>query len=801
MKIVLSWLNEFIDLSEISVDKLAYELTMAGLEVESVTDYNLVYDKFIVAEVLEKIKHPNADKLSVCKVNTGAETLQIVCGAPNVAAGQKVPLAIEGAKIPDADFIIKSTKLRGQLSQGMICSEAELGLSNDHSGIMVLPEDSVPGTPLAKAIGYDDVVFEIGITPNRPDALSHIGVARDLAALFNKPLKKKPVTATRNAERIWDVANVLVEDEINCPRYSAVVIKNCKVGESPVWMKNRLKMAGMRPINNIVDITNYIMLELGQPLHAFDLDNLSGRKIIVKKAVENSKFKTLDSVERTLKESVLMICDGEKEVAVAGIMGGENSEVSDNTTNILLESAYFHPTSVRKSAKYLGLSTEASYRFERGTNHEGTLYAANRAAELMSRFAGGKILSGEIDIISERLKPLKVELRFAQIERILGYHVPDEKVVQILKNLDLEVVSVDETKVAVKVPGFRPDIDREIDLIEEVARIHGYDNIPTVHRITSPLESTVDDLELLDTIRGVLSGFGFNEIMNNSLQPNEIAAETGNPVPVLNPLNAEMAVLRSSLIPGALYTVRNNLNVGEKDLMLFETGHTFNKKGNVISSFDDFVEDRMVTFLLTGRASQKTWNSNERFFDFYDLKGYFKSLLESFMNTSPLIHVYNNEEKGIFEYSIEVFAGEEKLGVLGKVSDQFCSKFDIGQVVYCAELFVNCIKRNTDKVKKYSPLLKYPKIVRDFAFIFDSNIKYGEISEFIRKNSSSLLKKVDLFDQYENESVIGPGKRSLAFTLEFFENDRTLTEEEVEKEFSGLINKITKHFNAVLRGN
>jgi len=801
VKIVLSWLNEFIDLSEISVDKLAYELTMAGLEVESVTDYNLVYDKFIVAEVLEKIKHPNADKLSVCKVNTGAETLQIVCGAPNVAAGQKVPLAIEGAKIPDADFIIKSTKLRGQLSQGMICSEAELGLSNDHTGIMVLPEDSAPGTPLAKAIGYDDVVFEIGITPNRPDALSHIGVARDLAALFNKPLKKKPVTATRDVERIWDVANVLVEDEINCPRYSAVVIKNCKVGESPVWMKNRLKMAGMRPINNIVDITNYIMLELGQPLHAFDLDNLSGRKIIVKKAVDNTKFKTLDSVERTLKESVLMICDGEKEVAVAGIMGGENSEVSENTTNILLESAYFHPTSVRKSAKYLGLSTEASYRFERGTNHEGTLYAANRAAELMSRFAGGKILSGEIDIISERLKPLKVELRFAQIERILGYHVPDAKVVQILKNLDLEVVSVDETKVAVKVPGFRPDIDREIDLIEEVARIHGYDNIPTVHRVTSPLESTVDDLELLDTIRGILSGFGFNEIMNNSLQPNEIAAETGNPVPVLNPLNAEMAVLRSSLIPGALYTVRNNLNVGEKDLMLFETGHTFNKKRDVINSFDDFVEDRMVTFLLTGRASQKTWNSNERFFDFYDLKGYFKSLLESFMNTSPLTHVYNNEEKGIFEYSIEVFAGEEKLGVLGKVSDQFCSKFDIGQVVYCAELFVNCIKRNTDKVKKYSPLLKYPKIVRDFAFIFDSNIKYGEISEFIRKNSSSLLKKVDLFDQYENESVIGPGKRSLAFTLEFFENDRTLTEEEVEKEFSGLINKITKHFNAVLRGN
>ncbi len=801
MKIVLSWLNEFIDLSEISVEKLTYELTMAGLEVENVTDYNKVFDKFIVGEVVEKIKHPNADKLSVCKVNTGSETLQIVCGAPNVAAGQKVPVALEGAKIPDADFVIKSTKLRGQLSQGMICSESELGLSNDHSGIMVLSAETEVGIPVAKAIGYDDVVFEIGITPNRPDALSHIGVARDLAALFNRPLKKKEISATREKESISDIAQIVIEDQINCPRYSAVVVKECKIGDSPGWMKNRLKMAGMRPINNIVDITNYIMLELGQPLHAFDLDNLSGKKIIVKKSSEGKKFKTLDSVERTLKDSVLMICDAEKEVAIAGIMGGENSEVSPSSENILIESAWFNPTSVRKSARYFGLSTEASYRFERGTNHSGTMYAALRAAELMADYAGGKILSGELDIVSDDLITLKVELRFSQIERILGYHVPDSDVVQILRNLDFSIESVDNQKVTVVVPGFRPDIDREIDLIEEVARIYGYDKIPTVHRVTSPLESSVDDLELLNKLRQILTGYGFNEIMNNSLQPMTISAEIGDPVPVLNPLNAEMAVLRNSLIPGGLYTVRNNLNIGEKDLMLFETGHTFLKTSDEIKSFDDFVERSVVSFLITGRASQKNWSSSERFFDFYDLKGYFKSLLESFMHTSKLVHVFNSEPKGIFEYSIEVYAGEEKLGVLGKVSEQFCSKFDISQVVFSAELFVNCIKRNTDKVKKYVPLLKYPKIVRDFSFIFDSNINYREISEFIRKNSSSLLKKIDLFDLYENESVIGSGKRSLAFTLEFFENDRTLTEEEVEKEFSGLINKITKQFNAVLRGN
>ncbi|GAB1348548.1 hypothetical protein MASR1M107_07600 [Ignavibacteriales bacterium] len=385
MKIVLSWLNEFIDLSEISVEKLTYELTMAGLEVENVTDYNKVFDKFIVGEVVEKIKHPNADKLSVCKVNTGSETLQIVCGAPNVAAGQKVPVALEGAKIPDADFVIKSTKLRGQLSQGMICSESELGLSNDHSGIMVLSAETEVGIPVAKAIGYDDVVFEIGITPNRPDALSHIGVARDLAALFNRPLKKKEISATREKESISDIAQIVIEDQINCPRYSAVVVKECKIGDSPGWMKNRLKMAGMRPINNIVDITNYVMLETRTTTcMRFDLDtSWSKSSIVVKKAKDGTKFKTLDSIERNLTGSMLMICDGEKEVAIAGIMGGENSEVSLNTRNILIESAYFDPGTVRRSARTLGLSTEASYRFERGTDPRGHYVRRTAQAKLI----------------------------------------------------------------------------------------------------------------------------------------------------------------------------------------------------------------------------------------------------------------------------------------------------------------------------------------------------------------------------------------------------------------------------------
>ena len=794
-------MNEYIDLSDIPVEKIALELTMAGLEVEEITDYRQVYNNFITAEVVEKEKHPNADKLSLCKVNTGREVLQIVCGAPNVAAGQKIALACEGAKIPDSDFTIKTTKLRGQLSQGMICSEAELGISNDHSGIMVLPEDTVPGIPLAEAIGYNDVVFEIGITPNRPDGLSHIGVARDLSALLNRPLKKKEDSIVRDSEKTGEKVAIEIEDLENCPRYSAVVVKDVTIGESPVWMKNRLKMAGMRPINNIVDITNYIMLELGQPLHAFDLDNLSGSKIIVKRSNNGTKFTTLDSVERELKDSVLMICDGEKEVAIAGIMGGENSEVNGQTRNILIESAYFNPTSVRKSARYLGLSTEASYRFERGTNHEGTMNAALRAAELMEKFAGGKVLSGEIDVVSDALATKTVELRYARIEKILGYPVKEESVRNILRNLEFRLINEDSEKITVEVPGFRPDVEREIDLIEEIARINGYDNIPPVERVTSPLHSSVDYMETLNSLRAKMTGFGFNEIMNNSLQPFETSKETGDPVVLMNPLNAEMSVLRTSLIQGALDTVRRNINNGEKDLKLFETGHVISKVGEKIEGFENIKEESALAIILTGKASHKTWSSEERYFDVFDLKGYLNSLLETYLDTKKLSFQYHTDERGIYEYSVDVFAGEEKLGTYGKVTDIFAAKYDIKQVVFCGELFVNCIRRNSDKLRKYVPLLKYPKIVRDMAFIFDANINYGDISGFIRINSSSLLKSVDLFDRYENEKVLGEGKVSLAFTLEFFNSERTLTEEEVEKEFSGLINKITKQFNAVLRGN
>lgn len=801
MKIVLSWLNEYIDLSDIPVEKIALELTMAGLEVEEITDYRQVYNNFITAEVVEKEKHPNADKLSLCKVNTGREVLQIVCGAPNVATGQKVALACEGAKIPDSDFTIKTTKLRGQLSQGMICSEAELGISNDHSGIMVLPEETIPGIPLAEAIGYDDVVFEIGITPNRPDGLSHVGVARDISALLNRPLKKKEDSIVRDSEKTGEKVTIEIEDLENCPRYSAVVVKDVTIGESPVWMKNRLKMAGMRPINNIVDITNYIMLELGQPLHAFDLDNLSGSKIIVKRSNNGTKFTTLDSVERELKDSVLMICDGEKEVAIAGIMGGENSEVNGQTRNILIESAYFNPTSVRKSARYLGLSTEASYRFERGTNHEGTMNAALRAAELMEKFAGGKVLSGEIDVVSDALATKTVELRYARIEKILGYPVKEESVRNILRNLEFRLINEDSEKITVEVPGFRPDVEREIDLIEEIARINGYDNIPPVERVTSPLHSSVDYMETLNSLRAKMTGFGFNEIMNNSLQPFETSKETGDPVVLMNPLNAEMSVLRTSLIQGALDTVRRNINNGEKDLKLFETGHVISKVGEKIEGFENIKEESALAIILTGKASHKTWSSEERYFDVFDLKGYLNSLLETYLDTKKLSFEYHTDERGIYEYSVDVFAGEEKLGTYGKVTDIFAAKYDIKQVVFCGELFVNCIRRNSDKLRKYVPLLKYPKIVRDMAFIFDANINYGDISGFIRINSSSLLKSVDLFDRYENEKVLGEGKVSLAFTLEFFNSERTLTEEEVEKEFSGLINKITKQFNAVLRGN
>lgn len=800
MKISLNWIQNFINLDGISTDQIVAKLTMSGLEVEEIIDQRRMYENFIVGEVIEKTKHPNADKLSLCKVNTGSLNLDVVCGAPNVEQGQKIVLATEGAVVPQSGFKIKKTKIRGVESNGMICSEAELNLSNDHSGIIVLPENAVVGMSISNALNLDDVILEIAITPNRPDALSQIGVARDIAAIFGLEVH------TLNHENeipsgisINDLASIEVLDIENCPRYSAKVIQNVEVKESPEWLKTKVEAVGLRSINNIVDVTNFILFELGQPLHAFDLDNLSGKKIIVKKARENNKFTTLDSKERTLLSDTLLICDDEKGVAIAGVMGGENSEVTQSTKNILLESAYFNPVSIRKTAKSLGLSTDASYRFERGTDPNITVFAVNRAAQLIQQVAGGTIAEGVIDVYPNSIQEKKIVLRYSRVDKILGYKIEVDSIDKILKALGFGLEKKTDVSIDVTIPTFRPDIEREIDLIEEIARIDGYDNIPTVPRVSIAIKKQEDETAYADNLRDISTSLGFYEIISNSLQSEKIASVIGSPIKMLNPQSADMAYLRSSLIPGALLVLAKNINSGEKNIRLFEIGKVFNKKNNDIKSFDDFTEEEKLILLVSGKAEAKEWFSNERLYDFYDIKGAVDSIsikksLDSFLNDS-----YNHDGNNIFDYIFTKNFNSIEVGVGGKLSKEFLSIFDINQEVFCFEFSIEQMKKIQIKEKKYSELLKYPKVVKDFAFVVDKKIGYGEIKAYIEKNSSSLLKKVSLFDKFESEQL-GVDKKSLAFSLEYFNVERTLTDEEVEKDFFGLIEKIKNEFNATLRG-
>lgn len=800
MKILLSWIKELVDLNGISTDEIVSKLTMSGLEVEDVVDQTKLYENFIVGYVKETEKHPNADKLTICKVFDGKDELQVICGASNVKAGQKVVFAPIGTEIPNGNFVIKKAKIRGVESNGMICAEDELLLSDDHSGIMVLDENLEAGRQITEALNLNDVVLEIAITPNRPDALSHIGVARDLAALFDRDLKIPELVYTDEGDEVNKTAAVIIEDETNCPRYIAKVMNDVKIKESPKWLKERLEKIGLRPRNNIVDITNFVLHECGQPLHAFDLDKLAGQKIIVKSTKSESNFTTLDSKERKLPANTLMICDGDKEVAIAGVMGGENSEITESTKNILIESAYFNPSSIRRTSKALGLSTDASYRFERGTDPNITKYAAERCARLIEQLAEGKIVDGLIDIYPKVIYPKEIELRFSRTTKILGYEVPAEKIKNILSRLGLAIKVLDEDKLLVSVPTYRPDIEREIDLIEEIARINGYDNIPTVSKINITLDQKHDETEIDEKIRQIATGLGFFEMINNPLQSEKDVKIFGNPIKLSNPLSADMEFLRTTLLSGALITVSKNLRQGVKEIKLFELGNVFNKNtSDEIKTFNDITENQNLLFLISGKENLKGWNTSEKGSDFYTLKGIVDSFLLKLSLDNVLIDSYYSAANEIYAYYLTKSSIKTQLGIGGKIRQDVLNQFDINQDVYCFEFNLTELKNISDKSERYEEPLKYPKVIRDFAFIFDESVQYLDIKEFIKKKSSQLLKEVTVFDLFESESL-GERKKSLAFTLEYYDQNRTLTEEEVEKDFNSLIALITKEFNAQLRG-
>lgn len=812
MKISLNWLKKYIDLTDISVDEIVSKLTMSGLEVEGVENQNEMFKNFIIGFVEEKEKHPNADKLSLCVVNNGTEKLKVVCGAPNVAAGQKVVFAQIGAIVPNSGMKISKAKIRGAESNGMLCSESELGLSEDHSGIIVLNSSFKEGTSVSEALHLNDVLFEIGVTPNRADALSHIGVARDLAAIFQRELKvpecppspqkgdaKSPSLREGLGMGFNDFASIEIIDTENCPRYSSKVLLNVEIKESPDWLKRSLKAIGLRPINNIVDVTNFVLHEIGQPLHAFDLDKLSDKKIVVKKAEAGALFTTLDGKERKLNENVLMICDGEKPVAVAGVMGGENSEVTSLTKNILIESAYFNPTSIRKTSKYLGLTSDAAYRFERGTDPSITVYAAERAAKLMAELSGGEVMDGIIDVYPNKISEKEITLRFNQVERVLGYTIPNENVKNILSSLGFTIKNYTEKMIAVSTPTFRPDIEREIDLIEEIARINNYDTIPTISKITIPISEKIDESSFVDDLRTIATGLGFNEILSIPMITEKAANIFGKPVGLLNPQGSEMGYLRTSLLASALSVIEKNINVGEKNLKLFEVGKVFLKVNDDLFTFSDFVEEERFLFILTGKISEKEWHTGEKDFDFYDLKAFVNECFQKKRLDNLLNDSYYHSGNKIFDYYFTKTAGTSEIGSGGKVKKEVLKQFGIHQDVFCFEGSVETLKSLTPKEKTFTGLLRFPKVMKDFAFIFEKDVPVDNVTSFIMKRGSKILNDVHPFDVFEHASI-GATKKSVAFSLGYYDHERTLTDEEVDKDFQLLIEFVKKEFNAILRG-
>ncbi|MDP2883478.1 MAG: phenylalanine--tRNA ligase subunit beta [Ignavibacteria bacterium] len=805
MKISHNWLKEYIDIS-LKPAVLAENLSKVGLEVGGYEDLAAKYEKFVVGEVLERGNHPNADRLSLCKVNVGSEVLEIVCGAPNVAAGQKVPVALVGATIPrnqhdpeGKSFALERAHIRGIQSNGMICSSFELGLGEDANGILVLKRSAKPGMPFSKFLGLTDVLYDMEVTANRGDWLSHIGVAREIQMITGKKASlirtriKESKTLTKNH------ATIRILDEQKCRRYSSRVLKNVKLGPSPQWMQDRLQSVGIRPINNIVDVTNYVLMETGQPLHAFDYDTLAGHAIVVKCAAEGEKFTTLDGKERILKADTLMICDGERTVAIAGVMGGANTEISEETTTVLIESANFDPSSVRRTSKYLGLSTDASQRFERGVDIEMTLYSANRAAQLIQEFTGAEVLKGSIDVYPRKARPTFVSLRVKRTNAVLGTSLSKQEIISSLRRLELIPAAQTKETVKFRVPSFRYDIAEEIDLIEEVARAYGYDNVETKTRMTVDFSKPLRTTSLQDEIRNYLIGAGFNEILTYSLQDRVKGhLMTDKAVEVLNPVSAEASVLRTSLVPGALTVVQHNRSHGQKDLRLFEIGNVFGLQGEKPGqTLDAYLEEERLLVLLSGNVISAQYGSEHRSADLFDLKGEIQALLSKFC-LDKYRFIYYDSASALIESALAVEINGTYAGFLGEVGKSIAQRFDIDGALFVCELRVSDLQRGWATEKKLIPLPRFPGVHRDLAFVVNAGTQHETVARAIREAGGSLLANLVLFDLYVGDQI-GAGNKSLAYSLEFQPLDRTLTDREIDAEVLRIVKHVEATCNAKLR--
>ena len=806
MKISYKWLKQFIKIDWQSEETAAL-LTDLGLEVEVVEKYQSVkggLEGIVVGHVLTCIPHPDADRLKITTVDLGdGVPVQIVCGASNVAAGQKVPVATIGTILYDKDgesFTIKKGKIRGQESHGMICAEDEIGLGTSHEGIMVLDASFQPGTSAATVFKIEnDEVFEIGLTPNRADAMSHLGTARDLRAGMlqsgvNVELITPSVTNFRVDKRTLKI-DIEVKDSKLVPRYCGLTISGITVKPSPTWLQNRLKAIGLNPKNNIVDVTNYVLHELGQPLHAFDAAKISG-KVIVKTLPSGTKFTTLDDVERSLHEEDIIICDENGPLCIAGVFGGKESGVSEETTAIFLESAYFNPVSVRKTAKRHQLNTDASFRFERGIDPAITDYALKRAALLIQEVAGGEITSDLIDVYPKKIEDFSVFLNFNKVTKIIGQEIPKDSIKKILVSLDIKINSVTDSGLGLTIPAYRVDVQREIDVIEEILRVYGYNNIKFSNKVNATVANSprTEDYKIQNVVATQLNSQGFHEMMANSLttanyiQLSDLLKEEHN-VTMLNPLSSDLATMRQSLLFSGLEAISYNINRKNTDLKLFEFGKTYH---NYPTGYE---EKKHLTLFLTGNRNQETWTSGQKPTDFFLFKGYVNAVFERLGIQKTQNQPITND---VFSEGIAVSLGKDTIVEMGVVKKSILKQFGIKQEVFYADFNWAVILKLISNKIKFTEIPKYPEVRRDLALLLDQSVTYESIYTIAKQTEKSLLKNIDLFDVYEGKNL-PEGKKSYALSFSIQDSSKTLTDEQIDKIMSKLQKNFESELGAVLR--
>jgi phenylalanyl-tRNA synthetase beta chain len=802
MLVSLKWLKDYVNIN-ITAEELAEKLTMAGLEVDEIKTIRPSFSGVVVAKIISVLPHPDADKLSLCDVTDGSQTYRVVCGARNIKAGDVVPLAKVGATIPGG-YTIKSSILRGEKSDGMLCSEAELATGDDSSGIWQLSLNLTLGVLLESALDLGDTVLDVSVTPNRSDCLSMIGIAREVAAITGAKIKIPVGRIQESIEETSSHTSVAIIDADLCPRYTARLLKNVKVGSSPVWLKTRLESAGIRSINNIVDVTNFVMLEMGQPLHAFDFQFLSQGKIIVRKSRDDEEFTSLDGKTRKLPADTLLICDGVKPVAIGGIMGGLNSEVKEDTQAVLLESAYFNPVSIRRSARKLAMPTDASFRFERGIDPEGVIGALNRAAQLIADLSGGNICKNCIDEYPQKITAVKdIPLRLSRINQLTGTAIDAKEVIEILQSIGMAVGKAGKDNYLVTPPTFRIDIRREIDLIEEVIRIYGYDRVPVRLpnvAVVEMVSNTKMDLE--EKIRHILIGTGYSEVVNYSfVTPQSVDFlclaendERRRLVRIKNPLVEDQSVMRTTMVFGLLDAMKKNNNNGSLDLKMFEMGRVFiDRKREELPE-----EKNILAGLLTGAATDNLWG-NKVNADFYDLKGCLENIFCDFKLTNsnyissisePFLHPGK---------SCGIYIGEILVGYMGQVHPDVLEKLDLKNCAYIFEINLDILANQVNNIIHYKEISKFPAVTRDVAFLIPAEMETKYMIDIVLRQNEELLENVVIFDIYAGKGI-SEGMKSLGLRFSYRAPDRTLTDVEVNSIHDKIVQNTVGVTGAIIRG-